>query len=925
MAEYIGRRIVPTHGGVWNETKEYEELVIVLDEESGDSYISRIPVPSGTALDDEEYWMLFSIYSEQIQEALDAIEETSEEMVAYVDKTAASLTEYVQDTATELTEQVEAAEDLTESNADTLNDRMDNLEARLDANVTASTDSDADYAAEVVDARVDDNSTTYDSLGANIRAIGKVRSLFNILPAWGWTSGKYVNDEGGLNSNSAWCAAVKIPVNGNAVLVNGEFGYLSSSEDYYNIACYDYNGNYLGGCFRAESNDVYDNQEVELLDNTAYISVSTTVAKKDKGQVYVCPDLRALKLLNNHGDWQWINGRVDIDWDDTNVTVSFPQLSYLCRKRSGTTYAQSKLDSSNDYSVEFERNTWWVVYYQSPSGYVEYADETISDEDADAEQIIFVESCTNSWGDLFTPDRFVFAVFYGDKVVYAAPSYGGTYIDGVDHGNLPARIEEVKDLITTRTSTVYLAYGAMELDTDANTIQITSQTLGVPDNGSHIWLQVNDEPVEINTPTEGRENYMRVLAYDASAGEVNLFETAEFRELGENGYYIAAWYQEKLWYPHINPSYTFVYNGTSYSAGELFYEENNNSFVEKRYADAISDAAASEAAGSNVMYLASGAFAMDIDTSTYEGTVQVTTRLLGVTEDMTFIWVSVNDEAVELNSPTANDVSSMRIFGFDASTKTLNLFSTSEFQALGSNGYYIASFWKGVFYNAHMNPDVKITYNGTEYSAGDIFDTDSASFVPTAYKEYVADYSAGDTDEDDLGDIVSPSHWDCMEGRQFSMFFDCLSRHEGRMNLYRLVNSMSLTRNEYCMNFTPDADDDDFTITIRRLNENTMETVETKTVTMKVHHPLTTSLTKNVCICGDSLVDNKYLAQEVWDMLDEDGDCVINHIGTRGGTGYEHEGRGSWKWATYLQGEDYSSKSNAFWDADNERLDFQKY
>ena len=32
MAEYIGRRIVPTHGGVWNETKEYEELVIVLDE-----------------------------------------------------------------------------------------------------------------------------------------------------------------------------------------------------------------------------------------------------------------------------------------------------------------------------------------------------------------------------------------------------------------------------------------------------------------------------------------------------------------------------------------------------------------------------------------------------------------------------------------------------------------------------------------------------------------------------------------------------------------------------------------------------------------------------------------------------------------------------------------------------------------------------
>ena len=182
MAEYIGRRIVPTHGGVWNETKEYEELTIVLDEESGDSYISRIPVPSGTALDDEEYWMLFSIYSEQIQEALDAIEETSEELKEYVNTTAASLTEYVQETAEDLTAyvdktadaltaKVEEAEDLTESNTDTLNDRMDNIETRLDANVTASTDSDSDYAAEVVDARIDADGTTYASLGKHIRSI----------------------------------------------------------------------------------------------------------------------------------------------------------------------------------------------------------------------------------------------------------------------------------------------------------------------------------------------------------------------------------------------------------------------------------------------------------------------------------------------------------------------------------------------------------------------------------------------------------------------------------------------------------------------------------------------------------------------------------------------------------------------------------
>lgn len=43
------------------------------------------------------------------------------------------------------------------------------LNSRYDANVTASTDSNADYAAEVVDARVDSQGNNLGSLGANIR------------------------------------------------------------------------------------------------------------------------------------------------------------------------------------------------------------------------------------------------------------------------------------------------------------------------------------------------------------------------------------------------------------------------------------------------------------------------------------------------------------------------------------------------------------------------------------------------------------------------------------------------------------------------------------------------------------------------------------------------------------------------------------
>lgn len=28
MPKYVGRRIVPKHGGIWDKTKEYEELII---------------------------------------------------------------------------------------------------------------------------------------------------------------------------------------------------------------------------------------------------------------------------------------------------------------------------------------------------------------------------------------------------------------------------------------------------------------------------------------------------------------------------------------------------------------------------------------------------------------------------------------------------------------------------------------------------------------------------------------------------------------------------------------------------------------------------------------------------------------------------------------------------------------------------------
>lgn len=193
MSKFIGRRIVPIHDGVWDISKEYEELCIVLDKVSGESYISRKPVPAGTAISDETYWMQYSLYSAQIAEAVREMKETE-----------ANLTEYVDKAESNMNTRVALAESLTNSNKAELNSRMDTMDKRLDANVSASTDKNKDYAAEVVDTRVDEDGKTYTSMGAHVRAIGSGKgilkdalngshlSFLDITPELNWTADKYI-------------------------------------------------------------------------------------------------------------------------------------------------------------------------------------------------------------------------------------------------------------------------------------------------------------------------------------------------------------------------------------------------------------------------------------------------------------------------------------------------------------------------------------------------------------------------------------------------------------------------------------------------------------------------------------------------------------------------------------------------------------
>lgn len=60
--QYIGARYVPKFMGTYDPTQLYEALSVV-DNGSGTSYISKVPVPVGTPLTDSDYWAIYGASS----------------------------------------------------------------------------------------------------------------------------------------------------------------------------------------------------------------------------------------------------------------------------------------------------------------------------------------------------------------------------------------------------------------------------------------------------------------------------------------------------------------------------------------------------------------------------------------------------------------------------------------------------------------------------------------------------------------------------------------------------------------------------------------------------------------------------------------------------------------------------------------------
>lgn len=191
MAKYIGKRIVPVHCGRWDQTKTYEMLSIVLEENSGDSYISRRAVPSGTAITDTNYWMLHSLYSQQIQDMSDQLAAAETRIKADNDATEAAIRqdndatenaikadnkttrdhvdENLAQTTETLTETVNSARTAMTQQKASFDQTAAALNTRMDAVLAAGTGAGE---TEILDARVDVEGNTHETLGSAIRYVG---------------------------------------------------------------------------------------------------------------------------------------------------------------------------------------------------------------------------------------------------------------------------------------------------------------------------------------------------------------------------------------------------------------------------------------------------------------------------------------------------------------------------------------------------------------------------------------------------------------------------------------------------------------------------------------------------------------------------------------------------------------------------------
>ena len=120
----------------------------------------------------------------------------------------------------DITQKVDAANSAVAASKSEMDKTAETLKAQINANVKASTDKNANYAQELVDARVDDEGKTYPTAGDNIRAVGRVRSMQNIMKNWVIKNG-YANQKKTQEQNT----------DGSYVTITADFRKYACVED----------------------------------------------------------------------------------------------------------------------------------------------------------------------------------------------------------------------------------------------------------------------------------------------------------------------------------------------------------------------------------------------------------------------------------------------------------------------------------------------------------------------------------------------------------------------------------------------------------------------------------------------------------------------------------------------------------------------
>ena len=240
MAKYVGKRVVPKHCGAWTKNREYEMLSIVLDEASGESYISRRQVPSGTLLTDEYYWSICSLFSQQIadmgeefEERQQAITQNNAETLRQIradnDATEAAIRQdnnatkqYVDESLEETTEDLTNRIHQATANLNHATEQLENTDAALTARMNSIV-AGATEDTEILDARVDAEGNTHENLGNATRSVlPRMKELLlkksnaNLIPGDEfWEVGNIHPDTGeDCDGNSNCRTTCYIPVDG---------------------------------------------------------------------------------------------------------------------------------------------------------------------------------------------------------------------------------------------------------------------------------------------------------------------------------------------------------------------------------------------------------------------------------------------------------------------------------------------------------------------------------------------------------------------------------------------------------------------------------------------------------------------------------------------------------------------------------------